>query len=162
MKSFGERIADTLIADGVLTQKQLTEVLELQKKQGGQLLKLLLERRFVTDQDMMVSMGRCLGTPPVSLAKMRVPAEVVELIPKDMAQNYKMVPVARFGKKLFVAMADPLNVIALDDVRRVRPNMQIVPLITTEKAIGDFLNNANAQMGGGIDEILKDVAKFVA
>jgi len=157
MKSFGERIADTLIADGLLTQKQLTEVLDSQKKSGGRLLKLLLERQFVTEQDMMVSMARCLNTPPVTLAKIHVPQEIVELIPKEMALSYKLVPVARLGKKLYVAMADPLNVLALDDVRRVRPNMEIIPLISTEKAVTDFLNNAQTQAAGGIDQILKDV-----
>jgi type IV pilus assembly protein PilB len=69
MKSFGERIADTLVADGVLSTKQLGEVLDVQKKQGGRLLQLLLERRLVTEQDMIASMGRCLGTPPIALAK---------------------------------------------------------------------------------------------
>src|SRR2546426_4428268 len=157
MKSFGERITDALIADGLLSSEQLSEVVELQKKQGGRLLKLLLERQFVTEQDMMASMGRCLGTPPVTLAKMHVPSEVVDLIPKDMAVSYKMVAVATLGKKLFVAMADPLNVLALDDLRRVRPNMEIIPLISTEKAVADFLNNAQTQATGGIDEILKDV-----
>ncbi|HUK84174.1 MAG TPA: ATPase, T2SS/T4P/T4SS family [Verrucomicrobiae bacterium] len=157
MKSFGDRIADTLIAEGLLTQKQLDEVVESQKKSGGRLLKLLLERQFVTEQDMMVSMARCLNTPPVNLAKMHVPQDIVDLIPKDMALSYKMVAVARFGKKLYVAMADPLNVLALDDLRRVRPNMEIIPLISTEKAVTDFLNNAQTQVSGGIDEILKDV-----
>jgi len=157
MKSFGERIADTLIADGLLSQKQLSEVLDSQKKQGGRLLKLLLERQFVTEQDMMVSMARCLNTPPLTLGKMHVPQEIIELIPKDMALSYKMVPVARLAKKLYVAMADPLNVLALDDLRRVRPNVEIVPLISTEKTVTDFLNNAQTQASGSIDEILKDV-----
>jgi type IV pilus assembly protein PilB len=157
MKSFGERIADTLLADGLLTQEQLTEALELQKKQGGRLLKLLIEKQLVTDQDMMVSMGRCLGASPITLAKMRVPQDVIDLIPKDLAQTYKMVAVARLGKRLFVAMADPLNVLALDDLRRMRANLQIVPLISTEKAVVDFLNNAQTQVSGGIDAILKDV-----
>jgi len=157
MKSFGERITDTLIADGLLTHEQFTEIIELQKKQGGRLLKLLLDKQFVTEQDMMVSMGRCLGTAPITLVKMHVPQDVIELIPKDLAQTYKMVAVARLGKKLFVAMADPLNVLALDDLRRVRPNLQIIPLISTEKAVVDFLNNAQTQASGGIDEILKDV-----
>ena len=157
MKSFGERIADTLLADGLLTQEQLTEALELQKKQGGRLLKLLIEKQLVTDQDMMVSMGRCLGASPITLAKMRVPQDVIDLIPKDLAQTYKMVAVARLGKRLFVAMADPLNVLALDDLRRMRANLQIVPLISTEKAVVDFLNNAQTQASGGIDAILKDV-----
>src|SRR5881296_592288 len=135
MKSFGERIADLLIADGLLTQKQLGEVLESQKKQGGRLLKLLLERQFVSDLDMTVALARCLNTPPVTLAKMHVPTEITELIPKEMANSFKMVPVARLGKKLYVAMADPLNVLALDDLRRQQPTMEIVPLISTEKAI---------------------------
>ena len=157
MKSFGERIADTLLADGLLTQEQLTEALELQKKQGGRLLKLLIEKQLVTDQDMMVRMGRCLGASPITLSKMRVPQDVIDLIPKDLAQTYKMVAVARLGKKLFVAMADPLNVLALDDLRRMRANLQIIPLISTEKAVVDFLNNAQTQASGGIDAILKDV-----
>ena len=101
MKSFGERIADTLLADGLLNEEQLNEVLDLQKKQGGRLLKLLLEKQLVTEQDMMVSMGRCLGAQPVTLAKMRVPQDVIDLIPKDLAQTYKMVAVARLGRKLF-------------------------------------------------------------
>jgi len=157
MKSFSERIADALLADGLLTQEQLDEMLELQKKQGGRLLKLLLEKQLVTDQDMMVSMGRCLGASPITLSKMHIPQDVIDLIPNDVAQTYKMVAIARLGRKLFVAMADPLNVLALDDLRRVRPNLQIVPLISTEKAVVDFLNNAQSQISGGIDAILKDV-----
>ncbi len=156
MKTFGERIADALIADGVLTNDQLAEVLDSQKKQGGRMLKLLLERGFVTEHDMIASMGRCLNTPPVNLAKMRVPSEIVELIPKDMALSYKMAAIARLGNKLFVAMADPLNVLALDDLRRVRPNTEIIPLIATEKAVVDFLSNATAPDTKGMEEILKD------
>jgi type IV pilus assembly protein PilB len=157
MKNFGERIADLLIADGLLTQKQLGEVLESQKKQGGRLLKLLLERQFVSEVDMTVAMARCLSTPPITLAKMHVPTEVAELIPKEMGTMFKMVAVARLGKKLYVAMADPLNVLALDDLRRVQPTMDIVPLISTEKAINEFLHNVQAAGAAGMDEILKDV-----
>jgi type IV pilus assembly protein PilB len=157
MKSLGERIADLLIADGLLTQKQLGEVLDSQKKQGGRLLKLLLERQFVSETDMTVALARCLNTPPVTLAKMHIPPEVVELIPKDMAMSFKMVAVARLGKKLYVAMADPLNVLALDDLRRLQPHMEIIPLISTEKSINDFLNNVHTAAAGGMDEILKNV-----
>jgi type IV pilus assembly protein PilB len=157
MKSFSERITDALIADGLLTEKQLHEIIDIQKKQGGRLLKLLLERQVVSEQDMMIGMARCLKTPPISLPKIHVPPEVAELIPKEMAQTYKMVPIARLGKKLYIAMADPLNVVALDELRRNRPNMEIIPLITTEKAVGDFLNASSSQVKEGIDEILRDV-----
>ena len=157
MKSFEERIAYNLVSAGVLSVEQLAEVQELQAKQGGRLLKILREGTLVTEQDLMVSMGKCLGTPPVTLAKMHIPPEVLELIPKDMAQTHKMVAVARLGQKLFVAMADPLNVLAVDNLRRARPNLKIVLLISTEKAVTDFLQNVNSQVNAGIDEILKNV-----
>jgi type IV pilus assembly protein PilB len=106
---------------------------------------------------MLVSMARCLKTSPINLTRIHPPQEVVELVPKEMATNYKMIAVARLGKKVYVAMADPLNVLALDDLRRARPNLEIVPLISTEKSVIDFLNNAQTQASGGIDELLKNV-----
>ena len=157
MKSLSDRITEALIADGLMTEKQLADLVEVQKKQGGRLLKLLIERQVVSEQDMMLGMASCLNTPPILLPKLHVPSEIMDLIPKDMAQTYKMVPVARLGKKLYVAMADPLNVLALDELRRSRPGSEIIPLITTEKAVNDFLNSANTQVKEGIDEILKDV-----
>jgi type IV pilus assembly protein PilB len=157
MKSFGERIAELLIADGLLTQKQLAEVVESQKTQGGRLLKLLIDRQFVSEIDMTVALARCLKTPPVTISKMHVPSEVTDLIPKDVAMSFKILPVARLGKKLYVAMADPLNVLALDDLRRLQPTLEIIPLISTEKAITDFFNNAQSAVAGGMDAILKDV-----
>src|SRR5207253_8148376 len=69
IKSFGERIADVLIEDGLLLASQLEEASQLQKKQGGRLLKILTDNKFVTEQDMVISMGRCLDTPPINLSK---------------------------------------------------------------------------------------------
>ena len=156
MKSFEERVVDTLVGDGLLRVEQVTEIQELQKKQGGRLLKLFREHNFVTELDLMVSIGKCLRTPPVTLSKLHVSPEVLELVPKEMSQTYQMVAVARLGQKLFVAMADPLNILALSNLRRALPNLKIVPLITNEKAVTDFLTNANSRVNVGIDEILKN------
>jgi type IV pilus assembly protein PilB len=127
-----------------------------QKEQGGRLAKLLLERGLVTEADMMVTMGRCLGTPPVNLSKLHVEQSLIDMIPKEFGLTYKLVPVSRVGKKLFVAMSDPLNVIALDDLKRLLPDMQIIPLISTEKAITDTINNLNEKLKGGLEDILKE------
>jgi type IV pilus assembly protein PilB len=157
IKSFGERIADVLVEDGLLLPAQLAEAMDLQKKQGGRLLKLLTDKGYVTEQDMVISMGRCLDTPPVNLSKLRIPEEVLELVPKEMARAYKLSPVCRLGNKLFVAMADPLNVLALDDLRQ-RTKLEIVPMITTERAVTEALSgvgHAAAQM----DKVLMEVAQ---
>src|SRR2546430_11526141 len=137
-KSFGERIADVLIEEGLLLPNQLEEAIGIQKSEGGRLLKILTERQFVTDQDMVFSMGRCLNTPPINLAKVRVPEEIMSLVPRDMAKANKLVPIARLDGKLFVAMADPTNVLAVDDLKR-RVQLDIVPMIATEKAVIEAL-----------------------
>ena len=156
IKSFGERIADVLIEDGLLLPAQLDEAMEIQKKQGGRLLKLLTDRNFVTEQDMVISMGRCLDTPPINLSKVRVPEDVLALVPKEMARAYKLAPICRLGNKLFVAMADPLNVLALDDLRQ-RTKLEILPMITTERAVTEALSgvqNASHQM----EQMLQEAA----
>ncbi len=156
IKSFGERIADVLIEDGLLLPAQLEEVMEIQKKQGGRLLKLLTDRNFVTEQDMVISMGRCLDTAPINLSKVRVPEEVLDLVPKEMARAYKLAPICRLGSKLFVAMADPLNVLALDDLRQ-RTKLEIVPMITTERSVMEALSGVNSA-GQAMETMLKEAA----
>jgi type IV pilus assembly protein PilB len=157
IKSFGERIADVLIEDGLLLPSQLEEAMDIQKKQGGRLLKLLTEKQFVTEQDMVISMGRCLDTPPINLSKVRIPDEILDLVPKDMARAYKLAPICRLGNKLFVAMADPLNVLALDDLRQ-RTKLEIVPMITTERSVSEALSGVNSA-SAAMDQMLKEAAE---
>ena len=157
IKSFGERIADVLIEDGLLLPGQLDEATEIQKKQGGRLLKILTDRNYVTEQDMVISMGRCLDTPPINLSRVRVPEEVLDLVPKDMARAYKLAPICKLGNKLFVAMADPLNVLALDDLRQ-RTKMEIVPMITTERSVMEALSGVNSA-GHQMEQMIQEVAK---
>src|SRR5262249_42768569 len=128
IKSFGERIADALVEDSLLSAKQVEELLDQQKKGGARLLKLIVEKGLVTETYMAVSMGRALNTPPVNLARVAIPLEVGDLLPREIARNHKVVPVSRLDNKLFLAMADPLNVLALDDVRRIT-HLEVAPLI---------------------------------
>lgn len=140
VKSFGERIADALVEDGVLTSKQVEELLDLQKKEGTRLLKMLIDKSYVSEIDMTVCMGRVLNTAPVNLPRIGIPVEIATLIPKEVATNHKVIPVSRLENKLFLAMADPLNVLALDDVKRIT-KLEVQPMIASEKAILDKLNN---------------------
>jgi type IV pilus assembly protein PilB len=158
VKTFGERIADALVEDGLLSAKQVEELLEQQKKEGTRLLKLILEKAYVSEQDMAVSMGRVLNVPPINLSRVGIPVDVAELIPREMAHNHKVIPVARLENKLFLAMADPLNVLAVDDVRRIT-RLEVSTLIAAEKAILDKLNNIDASKGGSMEEIIQEAAK---
>src|SRR4051812_35260179 len=119
LKSFGERIADALVEDGLLTGKQVTELLEQQKKEGVRLLKLVTEKGYVGEQDLAVSMGRVLNVPPVNLSRTSIHPDISDLLPREISANYKVCPISRLENRLFLAMADPLNVLAIDDVRRI-------------------------------------------
>jgi type IV pilus assembly protein PilB len=158
IKSFGERIADALVEDGLLSAKQVEQLLEQQKKEGTRLLKLILEKAYVTEVDMAVSMGRVLNTPPVNLPRITIPLELAEMLPRDLAHNYKIIPVSRLENRLYLAMADPLNVVALDDVRRIT-RLDVVPLIASEKAIVDKLNAVDASKSGSMEDIIQDAQK---
>jgi type IV pilus assembly protein PilB len=158
VKSFGERIADALVEDGLLSAGQITELLEQQKKEGARLIKLIVDKSYVSEQDLAVSMGRVLNVPPINLARVNIPPEIIELLPRDTAHNYKIVPVSRLENRLFIAMADPLNVLAIDDVKRIT-RLEISPLIASEKAIIDKLNAFDATKGGSMEDIIQDAKK---
>jgi type IV pilus assembly protein PilB len=158
VKSFGERIADALVEDGLLTPQQVEALLEEQKRGGTRLVKLIIEKSYVSEQDLTVSMGRVLNVPSINLARLAVPAEISDLLPRDAAHNYKVVPVSRLENKLFLAMADPLNVLALDDVKRLT-RLEIAPLIASEKAILDKLTAIDSAKGGSMEDIIQDAEK---
>lgn len=157
MKSFGERIADALVEDGLLTAAQVEELLEQQKKEGTRLLKLVLDKSYVGEQDLAVSMGRVLNVPPINLARLSITPEISDLVPRELAQNHKVVPISRLENKLFLAMADPLNVLAIDDVKRIT-RLDVTPMIASEKAILDKLNNLDAVKSGSMEDIIQDAA----
>jgi type IV pilus assembly protein PilB len=158
VKSFGERIADALVEDGLLTVKQVEELMEQQKKEGTRFIKLVLEKAYVSEQDMTVSMGRVLNVLPINIGRVNIPSEVADLLPREVAHNHKIVPVSRLENRLFLAMADPLNVLAIDDVKRIT-RLEISPMIASEKAILDKLNNIDAAKSGSIEDIILDAQK---
>jgi type IV pilus assembly protein PilB len=160
IKSFAERIADALVEDGLLSASQIEELLERQRKEGARLVKLLVDKdkQYVSPDDLAVCMGRVLNVSPINLARINILPDVVELIPRDMAHNHKVVAVSRLENKLFLAMADPLNVLAIDDVRRIT-KLDIAPLIASEKAITDKLNALDSAKSGSMEDIIQDAEK---
>ncbi|HTD66167.1 MAG TPA: ATPase, T2SS/T4P/T4SS family [Candidatus Limnocylindria bacterium] len=161
LKSFGERIADALVEDGLLTVKQVEELLDQQKKEGVRLLKLVTGKGYVSEQDLAVSMGRVLNVPPVNLSRANIHSDLSDLLPIEVASNYRVCPVSRLENRLFLAMADPLNVLAIDDVRRIT-KLEIVPMIAAERAITDKLHQIEGAKSGTMEDIIQDAEKQAA
>src|SRR4029453_610097 len=113
---------------------------------------------YVSEQDMTVSIGRVLNTPPINLARIAIPLDIADLLPRELAHSHKVVPVTRLENKLFLAMADPLNVLAIDDVRRIT-KLEVSPLIASERAIIDKLNAIDASKSGSMEDIIQESQK---
>ena len=158
IKSFGERIVDALVEDGLLDAGQVSELLEQQKKEGARLVKLIIEKAYVSEQDLAVCMGRVLNVTPINIARATILPELLELIPREMMQSHRILPVSRLDRRLFLAMADPLNVLAIDDVRRIT-RLEITALIASEKAIADKLNLLDASQNGSMEDIIQSAQK---
>jgi type IV pilus assembly protein PilB len=157
-KPFGERIADAMIEDSLLTQAQVDELLAKQKKEGKRFLNLIIDEKMVTDQDLVVCMGRVLNTPPVNLNRVGVDKDLSDLVPKEMMVNHKVVPVARLGNKLYLAMADPLNVLAKDDIKRIT-KLDVAPMIAPEVDIRKKIEAIESGKGVTLSEIVGNVEK---
>lgn len=139
----------------LITKEQLDKTLEVQSKKGGSISKILVEQGFVTEKQLMAGLGEFMGIPPIDISKMKILPEIMELIPKSIAVFYQVVPISKVGNQLTVAMADPLNVLAIDDLKVVT-GYDIQPVISNYKDVQQSLDNYYAPTKD-IQEIVKDV-----
>ena len=127
-KSIKDLIKDFLV-NNVINQEQLDIALKAQKEKGGNLSHILVEQKFITEKKLMVELGKHLNLPPIDLNKVKVPPETIELIPKNLATFYQAIPISKIGRLLTIAMADPLNILAIDDLKLVT-GFDIQPVIS--------------------------------
>src|ERR1039458_465974 len=117
-ESMKKRLGEMLVDEGIITEEQLQEAMHEQKIKGGRLEKLLISQGYVTQDVIMAFVGTQLGIPHVSLTEIgEIPNDVVFSVPESIAINHCLIPIVKKDKKLTVAMADPLNVFAIDDIK---------------------------------------------
>jgi type IV pilus assembly protein PilB len=129
-----ERLSEILAKKGILTEDKLNEALKIQKGKGGSLGDILVSLGAVSQNELLAILSQELGIPPISLSKYKIDPKIVKVMPRKIAVNYQMMPISRIGNVLTVAMADPLNVFATDDLKQVT-GMEINPIITTKDDI---------------------------
>ena len=127
-------LGEMLIDEGMITRDQLDECLVVQKKTGDRLGRILKNKGYVTERQLMEIMEFQLGIPFINLDAVNLTHMLSKHIPVTLARKHKMVPVKAEGKKLFVAMDDPVDFIALEDARVVS-GLDIYPMLSTEHAI---------------------------
>ena len=149
--SFRDKLIDILINGNLVKKKDLDKALEIQKKSGGSLGKILTENSFISQKDLMVVMSRQLNIPPIDLSKYKIDKAILQLIPEKVARHYSILPISRIGNVLMIAMADPLNIFAIDEIKLLT-NYNIEPIIATENDVKEAINN---YYGGQVQEMTK-------
>ncbi len=156
--SLKDRLSKALIENKLITPEKLEEALNIQKENGGKLSEILVEKGFIDKRDLMVALSDELGIPPINLGKYKIDPEVIKLIPKKTAQHYKIIPVSKIGNVLTIAMADPLNIFAIDDIKSLT-GFSIGPVITTDKDIEDAYDTYYGETTHKeIEDIVSDMA----
>ncbi len=125
-----ERLSEILIKKGTISEEKLNQALQTQKEKGGSLGDILVSLGAITQRELLAILSQELGIPPISLSKFKIDPEITKFIPKKIAVNYQIMPISKMGNIITVAMADPLNIFALDDIKNVT-GMDITPIITT-------------------------------
>ena len=134
MTSFKQRISAVLIAQRLVTQAQLDTVIAEAARNGKSFAQLLIDRGLVSEAQLTEVLSNELGLPMISLAKYRMDPAVAKLIPERLARQYNLIALSKFGERMVVAMADPLNIFAIDDLKALT-QVAIDPVLTPEGEI---------------------------
>jgi type IV pilus assembly protein PilB len=134
-----KRLGDILVEFNVITEAQLQDALKIQKETGVRLGQALIQLGFITEQRMNEVLEFQLGIPQVALHKYRLDPKVVKRISGELARRHKVIPIEQKGNKLKLAMIDPLNLVAIDDVQ-LQTGLEIEPVIATEREIDQVIS----------------------
>ncbi len=153
------RLGEILIKESLITQDQLEKALEFQRSNGGKLGSCLTKMGFITDDDITGVLSRQYGVPSINLKYYEIDPNVIKLIPQDTALRYQVIPLSRVGSVLTIAMTDPTNVFAMDDIKFMT-GFNVEPVVASESAIAESITRF---YGGGqssheeLSNLMKDL-----
>src|SRR6516164_866909 len=148
-----QRLGDLLVKEKIITAEQLAEAVKTQKEANIRLGSALVKLGFLTDEDVTNFLSRQYGVPAINLSYFEIDPSVVKLIPYETAKRYQILPLSRVGASLTIAMVDPTNVFAMDDIKFMT-GFNIEPVVASESSIADGIEKA---YGSAKEEDLEQV-----
>src|SRR5579885_2036916 len=136
-----QRLGDLLVKEKIITPEQLQQAVKVQKEQNCRLGSALVKLNFLTDEDVTNFLSRQYGVPAINLSYFEIDASVVKLIPYETAKRYQILPLSRVGASLTIAMVDPTNVFAMDDIKFMT-GFNIEPVVASESSILEGIDKA--------------------
>ena len=148
------RIGELLLSEERITAAQLKEALEHQRSNGGKLGANLVELGFVKDEEIASLLSKQYGVPSINLSLFDIDAGVIKLVPAATAEHYEIIPVSRVGATLTIAMSDPTNVFAVDDIKFMT-GYHVEPVVAAQTAIATAITRYYGNGNGDGDEAEK-------
>jgi type IV pilus assembly protein PilB len=133
------KLGEMLLDKELLTKEQLDQALEYQKENGGRLGYNLVKLGYMTDEAITQFLSDQFGVPAVDLANFEIDESIIKLIPSEVSQKYQVIPLSRSGSSLTVAMADPGNVFAIDDIKFMT-GYDVETVVASEMAIREAID----------------------
>ena len=157
------RLGEILVKDSLISADQLKQALDYQKKNGGRLGTCLVKMGIVSDEDITAVLSRQYGVPSINLKFYEVDPSVIKLVPQETAIRYQIVPLSRVGSTLTIAMTDPTNVFAMDDIKFMT-GFNVEPVVASETAISEAIHKFYGAVESveELDKVMKDLAGEVA
>ena len=155
------RLGDLLVADGLITPEQLTKALTEQKGSTEKLGSILTKLGFINEEQLIGFLSRQYGVPSITLSQLEIDPDVLKLVPPTIAKKYEVLPVRRMGNSLALAMADPTNVFALDDISFMT-NLQVLPLVASQTAIKKAIDRNYESKTEAIASVMQDMSSDLA
>ena len=128
------KLGEILVRENLITSQQLRETLDYQREHGGRLGSNLVKLGFVSDDVVTAVLSRQYGVPSINLDLFQIEKDVIKLISEEVAQKYSVLPISKVGATLTMAMADPTNVFAMDDIKFMT-GLNVEPVIASETSI---------------------------
>jgi type IV pilus assembly protein PilB len=147
-----QRIGHRLIEGGLLTEEGLAKVEDHIKREGGNFFAILVQQEFCAEPDLMQFLSKYFRLPLVDLRKIKIDPEVIKEIPIDVVKKYRVIPVKRVGNRLTVAMEDPSDVFAVDDIKFMT-GYEIEPVLTASSAVSAAMD-AYYDSANAFDEVM--------
>jgi len=155
------RLGDLLVADGLITAEQLKKALAEQKGSPEKIGSVLTRLNYINDEQLIGFLSRQYGVPSITLAQLDIDSDVLRLVPAPIARKYEVIPVRKMGNSLALAMADPTNVFALDDISFMT-NLQVLPLVASQTAIKKAIDRNYESKTEAITNVLSDMQTDLA
>jgi type IV pilus assembly protein PilB len=133
------RLGELLLKENMVSPQQLQEALNHQKMNGGKLGKAFVSLGFVKDEEITSLLSRQYGVPSINLDHFEVDPAIIKIIPAETARKYQVLPLSRSGATLTIAMADPTNVFAMDDIKFMT-GYNVEPVVASETALEESID----------------------